>query len=81
MNGSRINYFLSDKGGRRTGINRRRFSYDAHIPERRSGLDRRGNKDRRAGQERRKRSDFTTILDKKSGRDRRRDKDRRVVFD
>ena len=25
----------------RSGIERRRFSYDAHIPERRSGLDRR----------------------------------------
>ena len=79
VNGSRINCFLSAKGGRRIGIDRRQFSYDAHIPERRCGLDRRSNIDRRAGQERR--SYFTTILDKKSGTDRRRSKDRRVVFD
>ncbi len=81
MNGSKINCFLSEKGGRRTGIDRRQFSYDAHIPERRFGLDRRDNKDRRAGQERRKRSDFTTVLDTKSDRDRRRSKDRRIIFD
>lgn len=38
---------VSDKGGRRTGIDRREFSYSAYAPERRSGKDRRGNKDRR----------------------------------
>lgn len=40
-------FFLSDKGGRRLGIDRRRFSYTHHIPERRSGGDRRSIKDRR----------------------------------
>jgi hypothetical protein len=33
--------FLSDRGGRRLGIDRRRFSYTQHIPERRNGIDRR----------------------------------------
>ncbi len=31
----------SPNGDKRSGIERRRFSYHAHIPERRSGLDRR----------------------------------------
>lgn len=34
-------YNLNDNGGRRTGFERRRFSYAAHIPERRCGVDRR----------------------------------------
>jgi len=34
---------------RRSGIERRRFSYVAHIPERRSGTDRRLSDDRRTG--------------------------------
>jgi len=37
-----------DNGGRRLGILRRRFSYLVHIPERRSGEDRRGGFDRRS---------------------------------
>ena len=36
-----------DNGGRRTGIDRRQFSYAVHIPERRSGTDRRAGNDRR----------------------------------
>lgn len=40
-------FFLSDRGGRRLGIERRRFSYTLHIPERRSGRERRRIKDRR----------------------------------
>ena len=40
-------FFLSDRGGRRLGIDRRRFSYTLHIPERRSGRERRIIKDRR----------------------------------
>jgi len=39
----------SDNGGRRSGIERRRFSYSAHIPERRKGIDRRCGEDRRCG--------------------------------
>jgi hypothetical protein len=35
------------KTGRRTGMERRHFSYTIHMPERRSLKDRRNNKDRR----------------------------------
>ena len=38
---------LSDNGGRRSGIDRRTFSYSAHIPERRCGQERRSGSDRR----------------------------------
>ena len=38
---------MSDKGGRRTGIDRREFSFTAYAPERRNGADRRGKQDRR----------------------------------
>jgi hypothetical protein len=38
---------LLDKGGRRSGIERRCFSYTCYIPERRSGMDRRSGNDRR----------------------------------
>jgi len=41
---------LSDKGGRRTGIDRRRYSYTVHIPERRYSEGRRQNPDRRGKQ-------------------------------
>jgi hypothetical protein len=37
----------SDNLGRRLNIERRQFSYDVHIPERRSGNDRRSGLDRR----------------------------------
>jgi len=36
-----------DNGGERSGIERRQFSYTSHIPERRSGKDRRSADDRR----------------------------------
>ena len=36
-----------DNGGRRTGIERRRFSYAIHVPELRLGEDRRNGIDRR----------------------------------
>jgi hypothetical protein len=38
---------LPDNGDRRLDIDRRQFSYDFHIPERRSGKDRRSELDRR----------------------------------
>jgi len=41
-----MNAPLPDKGGRRLGIERRRFSYDHYIPERRCGKDRRSELDR-----------------------------------
>lgn len=40
-------FFLSDRGGRRLGIDRRKFTYTLHIPERRMGGERRSIKDRR----------------------------------
>ena len=39
---------LIDNGGRRKDSDRRNFDYTAHIPERRSGEDRREGKERRA---------------------------------
>jgi hypothetical protein len=42
-----------DRGGRRSGKERRQFVYDGHIPERRSGVDRRCGLDRRSGEDRR----------------------------
>ena len=39
--GSRVPASLELEGDRRLGIDRRRFSYNAHIPERRSGAERR----------------------------------------
>ena len=38
---------IKDNGGSRIEIERRQFSYTAHIPERRSGRDRRKSLDRR----------------------------------
>ena len=38
---------LRDNGGRRSGRDRRQFSYAGHIPERRSGHNRRSGMDRR----------------------------------
>ncbi len=37
-----------DNGGRRSGIDRRQFTYSIHIPEAREGSDRRKNGDRRS---------------------------------
>jgi hypothetical protein len=40
----KVNFiFARDKSDRRSRPDRRRFSYTAHVPERRSGLDRRQN--------------------------------------
>lgn len=41
------NASLPDNGGRRSGAERRNFSYTYCIPERRNGQDRRHNHDRR----------------------------------
>lgn len=38
---------LNDNGGRRLGGDRRLYSYNGHIPERRSGTERRTGPDRR----------------------------------
>ena len=38
---------ITDNGRRQLGSKRRQFSYNQHIPERRSGQDRRNGNDRR----------------------------------
>jgi len=38
-----------DNGGRRSGHDRRQYSYSVHIPERRNGPERRSGQDRRKG--------------------------------
>ena len=40
---------IFDNGGRRLGLERRQFSYFTHVPDKRSGVDRRFKPDRRAG--------------------------------
>jgi hypothetical protein len=47
-----------DKGGTRSGIERRQFVYTEHSPERRTGNDRRKKADRRTGLGRRRRDDY-----------------------
>ena len=42
-----MKHALLDNGGRRSGFDRREFSYTAYIPERRSGKERRSGFDRR----------------------------------
>lgn len=46
---SDVAVFQSDNGGRRLGLERRAFSYDIHLPERRSYTIRRSRVDRRNG--------------------------------
>ncbi|MFC1823066.1 hypothetical protein ACFL9T_10195 [Thermodesulfobacteriota bacterium] len=48
-----VSFSSRDKGGRRSGIDRRQFSYFEYIPERRQGEDRRAGIDRRNGDDRR----------------------------
>jgi len=43
---------IGDKGGRRSGIDRRKVSNPEHIVDRRSGFDRRNYTDRRTGNHR-----------------------------
>lgn len=42
-----ITYSIGDNRGRRKGCDRRQYTYTIHIPERRSGSDRRDPDDRR----------------------------------
>lgn len=42
-----------DNGGRRSGVDRRYYSYSGHIPERRGEMNRRVGEDRRTGEDRR----------------------------
>ena len=56
-----------DTGGRRIGSDRRTFSYDSYLPERRTGGERRSGSDRRSGEDRRSPEGFRAIV----GQDRR----------
>ena len=56
-------FSLADSGGRRSGTDRRQFSYFSHIPERRCGQDRRSGLDRRSGFDRRIRKKLLMLPD------------------
>ena len=68
---SRMEQGLRDNGGRRSGVDRRQFSYTDHIPERRAREDRRSRADRRCGEDRRTVNDRTLEINRRSGFDRR----------
>lgn len=78
-----VAYDIRDNGGRRSGIERRRFSYAEHIPERRSGEDRRVSDDRRSGVDRRCINDRRGEMDwtETVPVERRMRRDRRVRYD
>ncbi|MCF8060992.1 MAG: hypothetical protein K9M82_00610 [Deltaproteobacteria bacterium] len=67
---------MEDRGGRRSGKDRRQFVYSGHIPERRSGVDRRSGSDRRSGLDRRARG-RSSVADMAMFEERRLDGDRR----
>ena len=62
---------LTDNGGRRWGMDRRRFSYTDYIPERRIGQERRNGLDRRSGLDRRNGNDRTEKMNRRKGLERR----------
>jgi len=66
-----VEFNLRDNGGRRAGIDRRHFSYTGHIPERRSGEDRRETLDRRSGVDRRTGEERRSGIDRRSLEERR----------
>ena len=53
----KMTLLASDNGGGRVGLDRRQFSYVVHVPERRSGTERRNEIDRRKGRGIRRKSD------------------------
>ena len=71
MDLSRLAVFQKDRGGRRSGIDRRQFSYTVHIPERRCADERRSGIDRRGRKDRRKSMDASVNNDRRSGTERR----------
>lgn len=48
---SHVTFSIRDNGGSRSGLDRRRFSYAGHVPERREGVERRIGLDRRRNKE------------------------------
>ena len=71
MTASKAYFALIDNGGKRSGIDPRHFSYDAHVPERRSTRDRRSGKDRRIGIDRRKVIEASITADRRKAVERR----------
>ena len=71
MSDSHMDQDLRDNGGRRSGVDRRQFSYTGYIPERRAVEDRRRRIDRRCGEDRRNVNDQTVEINRRSGLDRR----------
>jgi hypothetical protein len=73
MGASKIIWEIRDNGGKRSGIERRYFSYSDHIPERRHEKDRRTLEDRRHGLDRRRTDadQFDIVNDQRVGADRR----------
>ena len=47
FNNMKMELKIADNGGNRIGIDRRKFHYTTHAPEKRSGIDRRKGFDRR----------------------------------
>ena len=88
MNISAIALELIDNGGRRSGVNRRQFSYTEHIPDRRfrkdhrrNDIDRRNGSDQRNGFDRRNGKVVELILESmRKGVDRRFVPERRAAF-
>ena len=74
---------IIDNGGRRSGIDRRQFSYTEHIPARRSTNERRSSLDRRCKIDRRNILDRRTIEGrmKTIKTDGRKNKDRRYFVE
>ena len=71
VNDSRMEQELRDNGGRRSGVDRRKFLYTGCIPERRAREDRRSRVDRRCGEDRRNGNNQTVEINRRSGLDRR----------
>lgn len=67
----KLDFDLRDKGGRRSGTDRRQFSYSSHIPERREDPDRRDGEDRRDGWARRGEEDRRSSRERRDGQERR----------
>ena len=61
MNFLKNDEVIKDNGESRIGLERRQFSYTAHIPERRSGRDRRKSLERRKAIHRMRRPDRRQI--------------------
>lgn len=91
MSISEIKMILTDNGGRRLGIDNRKFSYTNHLPNKRKQEDRRSGIDWRCGLDRRQNTDrrsgkviFKKILrpenELREGIDRRSGVERRAAF-